>query len=223
MDDKEDLAALKGGLGPTLAVTDVTASGKDDGKSVLTISDSSNPAVRGDLNALVRLCTAGTAARAALNAERQAKGLQALRTIKLTNAEAASISGSRPLNAGLGSIGPVQPRLLFRSVGSVIQYLGESHRVRFRQGASDSRGLTYINRDNKDQTLFRIDWGLDDEPDVVSTTFQGTTFRVPRLDLRRGEDGNRTLKAFSFLDQLIALQTSESTIRGTQPVLTISQ
>lgn len=224
--DKDVLDALKGGLGPNLVVTDVVPSGANDSKSILTVRDSSNPAVKGDMAALVRLCTAALAARASLNADRQRQGLAALAEIKLTNAEAAAISGSQLLTsgpAGGGPIGPVQPRLLFRSVGSVIQYLGESHRVRFRENAAASRGLTYINRQNEDQILFKIDWGLDSRPDVVATSFQGTTFRIPRLDLRRGEDRDRTLKALSFLDQLIALQTSESTIRGTQPVLTISQ
>jgi hypothetical protein len=219
--DKEVLEALKNGLGPNLVV-EAVAPHADAGKSIVTIKDTSNPAVSGEAAPLAKLCAAGLAARAGLNATRKSQGKAELPDITLSPRELAAISGSETLLLNSGAVGPNPPHLVFRSVGSVIQYLGESHRVRFRQGAGGYR-LSYYNRSHDDQILFDIDWGLDDAPDAVATTFQGTTFRIPRIDLRRGEDKDRTLKTLSFLDQLIALQTSESVIRGTQPILTIAQ
>jgi hypothetical protein len=220
--DKEVLDVLKNGLGPNLVVKAVEPDG-DTGKSVVTITDSI-PAVSGEAAPFLRLCVAGSDARSAVNEYRISQGKLELPDIRLDERQVAAISGSEPLtlDSNTAATGPNRPRLVFRSVGSVIQYLGESHRVRYRQGAAGYR-LTYFNRDHEEQILFKIDWGLEADPDVVATTFQGTTFRIPRLDLRRGEDTDRTLKALSFLDQLIALQTSESVIRGTQPILTIAQ
>jgi hypothetical protein len=222
------LDALKNGLGPNLAVKTVAPHATEAGKSIVTLTDSNIPAASGEAAPFVRLCAQGLAARSAINADRKSQGRTELPDIKLNESQVASISGSElvTLDSRAAMTGPNRPRLVFRSVGSVIQYLGESHRVRYRQGAAGYY-LTYFNRDHDSQILFKIDWGLDADPDVVATTFQGTTFRIPRLDLRRGEeDGrmkDRTLKALSFLDQLIALQTSESVIRGTQPILTIAQ
>lgn len=220
--DKEVLDVLKNGLGPNLTVKAVVPH-SEAGKSVVTVIDSV-PAVSGEAKPLVQLCVAGLAARSAANAYRKSQGLLELPDVRLNERQVASISGSEPLtlDSTANVAGPNRPRLIFRSVGSVIQYLGESHRVRYRQGAAGYR-LTYFNRTHDEQILFKIDWGLDSGPDVVATTFQGTTFRIPRLDLRQGEGPDRTLKALSFLDQLIALQTSESVIRGTQPILTIAQ
>ncbi|HEU0100407.1 MAG TPA: hypothetical protein VFQ67_16735 [Allosphingosinicella sp.] len=227
--DKEVLDALKNGLGPNLVVKAVAPQGDGSGKSVVTITDTSIPAVSGESKPFELLCARGLAARSALNADRKEQGLPVLPDIQLDEEQVEAITGSEKVRLASDlplTKGKTEPYLVFRSVGSVIQYLGESHRVRYRQGASGQL-LTYYNREHDHQILFKIDWGLEDDPDVVSTTFQGTTFRIPRLDLRRGEEEgrmkDRTLKALSFLDQLIALQTSESVIRGTQPILTIAQ
>ena len=116
--------------------------------------------------------------------------------------------------------GKDQGKIMFRSVGSIIQYLGESHRTRYLH--QEARGLTYWNRDHTDQILFRIGWAPGREHRAVSTRFQSTNFYIDRITLGEREGVDRTLKTLAFLDQLIALHTSESSIRGAQPVVTVN-
>lgn len=127
--------------------------------------------------------------------------------------------------ARLGAIRVAQTRgrVIFRSVETIIQYLGESHRVRMREGTIDRDGLNYFNQNHRVQIMFRAESGSPGGGRAVETRFHDTVFYVPRLNLRAGETNDRTLKTLSFLDQLIALQTSESTIRNAQPLIAIQQ
>lgn len=203
--EEKALDALKNGLGPNLTIIAIGPS-TSSGSKVVTVLDNSNAAVNGPPEAIEALCNR------TLQLDRQYQGFAAPLPASILGSFA--ISGSDPRRA--------RGRIIFRSAGSVIQYLGESHRVRFKEGASDPRGLTYFNAAGADQILFRIGWGLDNEQKAVATRFHGTGFYIPRLDLRRGEGDDRTLKTLSFLDQLIALQTSESSIRGAQPVISVN-
>lgn len=115
-------------------------------------------------------------------------------------------------------------RVVLRSVQTIVYYLGESHRVRFNANTRNTRGLTYYGPNNGEvQTLFKLEWSPSLAPHAVATSFHGREFHIPRLELGEHEGRDRTLKTLSFLDLLISLQTSESTIRGSQPILAIPQ
>ena len=130
-----------------------------------------------------------------------------------TAAMTAAPRSLQPTSAG-GSGGVV-----LRSVQTMIYYLGESHRVRYNSSTRNSRGLVYYGPFGSGlQTLFKLEWGPSTSA-AVGTTFHDVPFFIPRLNLRTSEGSDRTLKTLSFLDQLIALQTNESVIRGTQPVI----
>lgn len=195
--DKDAVDVLRNGVGASHSIVAVEEGAA--GKKKLVIQKGDSPAILG-FN-IAKLC-ASVPVRAAGE------------PIPLSAEVIASLPGAH----GTGD----QGKIIFRSVGSIIHYLGESHRMRFRQGVNEPRGLTYLNRTRSDQILFRIGWGLDRGPRAVDTRFQDTVFFIPRMDLRHGEDDDRTLKTLSFLDQLIALQTSESSIRGAQPVVTVN-
>ena len=112
-------------------------------------------------------------------------------------------------------------RVILRSVASIIHYLGESHRVRFRASTPPTPGLTYVNRNGRPQTLFALRWGAGAGRRAVDVGFHDVNFWVPAIDLRADEPIDRTLKTLSFLDQLIALQTNSDVVRGTQPLITV--
>ena len=115
-------------------------------------------------------------------------------------------------------------RVILRSVQTIIYYLGESHRVRMRPGTQDRRGITYFGASGESvQALFRVESGPSPGTHAVATRFHGASYYIPRFELGGPEGLDRTLKTLSFLDQLIALQTSESAIRSTQPILTLPQ
>lgn len=210
--EKEALEFLKGGMGPNISIADVTAL-PVGGKRILTIHDNSRSTVKGDVLALAALCAEASRIHREESAARALEDKPPLPEPKLSPGRARDIPGSH-------SIGPQQARIVFRSVGSVVQYLGETHRVRFLAGGGTD--LTYSNHQGVEQILFKIDWGLSNDPKAVRTRFQETMFYIPRLELGVRETRDRTLKTLSFLDQLIALQTSENSIRGAQPVISVN-
>ena len=200
LSDKEAVDAIRNGFGPGQNL--VSVEDLPNGRKKVTVEEAPDVVVRGfDVKALcdeipVRLNSDGRPP--------QPLSVQA----------AESIPGARVSDKkGEGKV-------MFRSVGSIIQYLGESHRARYLH--KEARGLTYWNRDHVDQILFRIGWGLGNQPRAVSTRFQETTFFIDRMELGERESVDRTLKTLAFLDQLIALHTSESSIRGAQPVISVN-
>lgn len=202
LSDREALATLKDGIGENYVVADVEDAGAE--KKRIVVQPAAAAVIRGiDPKPLCDRIAAGTA------------------SAPLTPEAIASISGVVDIAAAEG--GAASGKIIFRSVGSVIQYLGESHRVRFNRNTADLRGLTYSSHSGADLTLFKADWAPVSGPRAVSTSFHDTIFYIPRIELRKGEGNDRTLKTLSFLDQLIALQTSESAVRGTQPVIAIAQ
>jgi hypothetical protein len=204
--DKEALEALKDGLGTGYVFEAVKPS--PGGGKQLVVKPSPQTSVSGF--AIGELCkvapAAGSRGFAPLTAD-------AISTIK--GAYEIRESGPKSSSSSPG-------RIIFRSVGSIIQYLGEAHRVRYLAGRNAASNLDYFNRENEAQTLFKIDWGLRQGAKAVQTRFQGTEFYIPRMWLGQKETSDRTLKTLSFLDQLIALQTSESSIRGAQPVISVN-
>ncbi|HEV2866570.1 MAG TPA: hypothetical protein VGX37_08635 [Allosphingosinicella sp.] len=112
-------------------------------------------------------------------------------------------------------------RVVLRSVETIIYYLGESHRVRVRSGTLNRRGLVYYSGSGRLLTLFKAEEGPSPVA-AVATRFHGTGYFIPRIDLHQGEAEDRTLKTLSFLDELIALQTNENTIRSAQPIVAIT-
>lgn len=131
--------------------------------------------------------------------------------------EGAAVTGAVRTGAGPSA----RERVILRSVASIIHFLGESHRVRFRASTPPTRGLTYFSRSGSPQTLFALHWGASAGRRAVSVGFHDVDFWVPAIDLRAEEPDDRTLKTLSFLDQLIALQTSSDVVRGTQPLITV--
>lgn len=127
-----------------------------------------------------------------------------------------------------------QGKALLRSVASVIYYLGETHRSRW---ASANRCETrtdwpyYVRtRERRGQptlqslTFFRIYKSCSAAP-VSSATFAQTKFNGEHYYVLRqadaGED-DRTLTTLTFLNELIALQTSGSSITSTAPLIAIT-
>lgn len=108
--------------------------------------------------------------------------------------------------------------VLMRSVSSVIYYLGESHRTRLTSG---SWGLVYVDPGNEKRTLFRIEVGNGPHPAAAEAMFHGSRYHIPQLTLGQPDTSDRTLKTLTFLDQLIALQTSAETLRTLQPIVAI--
>ena len=151
-----------------------------------------------------------------------------------TDKVCAGISGDKGVNAddynGSGIIGVAgvnQGKILLRSVESIIYFLGETQRARWEEADCAGSGThdrwPYYKRkrdgETTDITVLRIEraCGGDAVPlnSFLSTRFNGRTYFI-----RRGTpDG--TLTTLTFLNLLIALQTSESTITSTTPVLTI--
>jgi hypothetical protein len=205
--DKEAMTALKEGVGAGYSVVEVKDAG--EARKTVTVETAKSAAIGGvDVGGLCDELAPGTRSAAP---PPDYSGLIGAVDIR----PAVRAPGSPPQ--------PKPGKLVFRSVASIIHYLGESHRVRFRHDSVDRRGLTYVNAFGTEQILFKADWGLSAAPKAVSVRFHGDTFHVPEIDLRAGEGIDRTLKTLSFLDQLIALQTNESAIRGATSVIAVSQ
>jgi hypothetical protein len=215
--DKDALAVLKDGVGTGYAVADVTEAGS--GQKQVKIRPAADTVIRG--LEFEQFCRD---ARASGNKGRfqvaRARADQAAGVYEAAAAENGDRTGGEDKEAARQNNGMI----VFRSASSIIHYLGESHRLRYRAAGSGD-GLQYWNADTPSELkiLFRIQWGLSNDPKTVTTRFHDAMFYIPRLDLARGDDKDRTLKTLSFLDQLLALQTSESAIRGAQAVIALPQ
>lgn len=205
---KEALSTLKDGVGS--AYTIVGVEDGSSGKKFMAVQ----PVHAGQVSGLKirQLCDS-------IPVRRDRRGIVGA----LSSEAIKSLSGAYRSSESGGAATDDDGRIVFRSVGSIIQHLGESHRIRYLAGAQGGDGLTYVNREGTGQILFKLDWGLRRAPKAVQTSFQGVLFYVPRMMLGTRESSDRTLKTLSFVDQLIALQTSESSIRGAQPVISVNQ
>jgi hypothetical protein len=205
--DKEALGVIKDGLGANYAIERVEDLG--DGRKNLVVASAKSGSVRGV--SVQTLCEELKVAGAEVAEQPDYRNL--LGTVDILPGCCGKSKPDSQASSG---------KLIFRSVASIIHYLGESHRIRFRVSTRDRRGLTYLT-DDGEQTLFKVDWDAGTQRRAVEVKFHDTLFSIPALDLRANEGHDRTLKTLSFLDQLIALQTNESVIRGTQPILAITQ
>ncbi|HEX6376600.1 MAG TPA: hypothetical protein VFZ91_12870 [Allosphingosinicella sp.] len=210
--DEKALEPLKAGLGPNLIIRSVQK--HSDGHHLLTIEDHSRSGIQGDEKSLQDLCTKQVEAKGRVKVPSGRYIPGALSFVDSTKA-----AGHPPHSAAARD----GNRIILRSVSSIIQYLGESHRVRYQHRGKSPPVLTYFNQETKPKTLFKIDWWLRRGDQAAQVKFQETFFYIPRIDLRNPDDDDRTLKTLSFLDQLIALQTSEASVRGAQPIIAITQ
>jgi hypothetical protein len=106
-----------------------------------------------------------------------------------------------------------------RSIEGIIYFLGESYRPCFlNPGTPKDCSLSY-SKDGANRYLFRLSRGGAGAGNAaIETEFYGTRYWVSRLD---PDDVDRTVKTFSFLDQLFALQVEPGAISTTPTVLTI--
>ncbi len=106
-----------------------------------------------------------------------------------------------------------------RSIEGIIYFLGESYRDCYlHPRASGDCALSY-RKDGTNRFLFRVlKGGAGPGSAAIETEFYGTRYWVSRLD---PGDVDRTVKTFSFLDQLFALQVEPGAISSTPTVLTI--
>jgi hypothetical protein len=208
LDAKGTLSTLKDGVGTAYTITAVEDGTAD--KKLVTVQ----PAHAGRVSGLAikKLC-------ASIPLSRDRRGIVGALTPEAIKSLSGAYRSSEAGEKGTDDDG----RVVFRSVGSIIQHLGESHRMRLLAGAQGGDGLTYLNREGDDQILFKVDSRLSRVPKAVAISFQNVPYYIPRMMLGTRESKDRSLKTLSFLDQLIALQTSESSIRGAQPVISVNQ
>lgn len=210
--DKEAMAALKDGVGAGYAVVEVSELG--GGQKRFTLESAKAQVVSGvDVTSL---CSELAGENPSSDTHRPDYS-DLLGAVEIRNPEPT------PLTPCCSGAQARPGRLVFRSAAAVIHYLGESHRIRYRENTADRDGLLYVNARGDRQVLFRADWGLSANRKAVSVPFHGESFHVKAIDLRRGEGTDRTLKTLSFLDQLIALQTNESAIRGAASIFAVTQ
>lgn len=115
--------------------------------------------------------------------------------------------------------GSARPEVVLRSPAAIIAFLGRL-RQRLEAQAYDP-SLPRLNRTSVGSidvrefvTILPCD-RVEPVDAAVSTIFRGTRYCVPR-------SATRTLQILSFLDDIIALQTSESTVRASSPVIAIT-
>jgi hypothetical protein len=142
-------------------------------------------------------------------------------------AEADTLIGIAPLN------GADQGKVILRSVEAIIYFLGETQRYRWMNSGCGTGGRDdwpyYLRvRPANGQvqaerlTLLKIDKSCGIVPPMnafTETHFDDQVYYVPR-QADAGEN-DRSLSTISFLNELIALQTSESTISASAPLVTI--
>lgn len=136
----------------------------------------------------------------------------------------------------VGLAGEKETKIMLRSVESIIYFLGETHRARTASMTACSPPTSKVEwpyyrrtraRDGKDAqdilTFFHLDKACGHEP-VAFRNFMQTRFNDDIYYILRFGDVDRfdrTLTTLSFLNELIALQTSESSITSATPVVTI--
>lgn len=116
----------------------------------------------------------------------------------------------------LGEQGPGTIQL--RSPESILYFLGASVRPCLL-GLQTECALTYT-KNGETHYLFRLRSGpREAATPAIAVSMYGVRFWIPRLD---AADTDRTLKTISFLNQLIALQTSASSVNLTPTIITTS-
>jgi hypothetical protein len=143
-------------------------------------------------------------------------------------AEADTLIGIAPLK------GVDQGKVILRSVEAIIYFLGETQRYRWTSTGCGRPGnqaeWPYYFRirptSGKDETerltLLRIDKACSAFAPLsafAETHFDDQTYYVPRQ--ADAGDADRSLSTLTFLDELIALQTSESNISAGTPLITV--
>lgn len=114
---------------------------------------------------------------------------------------------------------PKQAYLKLRSIEGIMYFLGESYRPCYLDPRTPGDcALTYY-KDGATRYLFRLSRGVPQPGGAaVETQFYGTHYWVSRLD---PGDVDRTVKTFSFIDQLFALQVEPNALPPTPAVLSI--
>ena len=167
--------------------------------------------------------------------------LTGLRTTKICSAETKGTRrGPAAPDKGLVEISPVggtrQGKVILRSVEAIVYFLGETQSWRWSEAGACGRSTTdavwpYYWRirpvNGVDQwqqrTLLRVDKACAKQP-VPFRSFVQTHFNDEYYYIRRQSDAgesDRSLSTLSLLNELIALQTSESTIAAGAPIIAI--
>lgn len=106
-----------------------------------------------------------------------------------------------------------------RSIEGIIYFLGESYRDCYLNPRTPGDCALSYRKDGTDRYLFRVlKGGAGSDSAAIETDYYGTHYWVSRLD---PGDVDRTVKTFSFLDQLFALQVVPGAISTSPTVLTI--
>ena len=166
--------------------------------------------------------------------------LEGLNTTEICGATTEAHQAHLAAEGGtLMALGPIngkdQGRVILRSVEAIIYFLGETQRYRWQNGACGSAGKDggwpyYLrNRvaNGKSEverlTILRIDRSCG-RMTTPFRTFAQTHFEDDEYFLLRQADAgdtDRSLSTLTFLDELIALQTSQSNVTNGGPVLAI--
>jgi len=114
---------------------------------------------------------------------------------------------------------PKRGYIKLRSIEGIIYFLGESYRGCYLNPNTPGDCALSYYKDGERRYLFRLLRGGSHPGSVaIETEFYGEHYWVSRLD---PGDVDRTVKTFSFIDQLFALQVEPSAISTTPTVLTI--
>lgn len=134
--------------------------------------------------------------------------------------DAAGPVESSATNASASASGAPAPGFIkLRSIEGIIYFLGESYRDCFLDVRAGGDCALSYQKDGAQRYLFRVQkGGAQAGTAAIETEFYGTHYWVSRLD---PGDVDRTVKTFSFLDQLFALQVVPGAISTTPTVLTI--
>ena len=144
-------------------------------------------------------------------------------------------SASQPRLVAIAAVnGKDQGKVILRSVEAIIYFLGETQWFRWRDygcGAAGDHDWPYYIRkravngveQNEYRTLLHLDRACPNQPApmnaFVETNFNDDTYYILR-QANAGES-DRSLSTLSLLNELIALQTSESSIAAGAPIIAI--
>ncbi|HYC45590.1 MAG TPA: hypothetical protein VED01_08885 [Burkholderiales bacterium] len=147
--------------------------------------------------------------------------------VQITGLDFSSICGSPGADERVGNPSSREPAdtlkegVVLRSVLSMFRYLGQSQALTTKLERERCQGSA---AHESSPVLFRIRLACDSAVPphaLVSTTFRGQTFYIAPSP--EGEARDRTLETLSLLSYLVGLQTSEASLRGTNPFVTITQ
>lgn len=226
MESKDALATLQAGVGPNRRARLVRA---EQAKAVVEIQEFEWAAPNLDLR---YVCEQDDNKRREIAAQPRSQ------TVVFSNADDGAPSTDEPV-------------LMLRSVEAIIYYLGEGQRARlkrergrcagerlaplphpeyptYRTALRDQSGGIAHDEDGRptgeEKILFRLDLacsGLVPDNAAVRTRLHRETLFIPIARVAPGDD--RTLKTFSFLSELIALQTNQSLIESASPTIAIQR